>query len=273
MKKFRAVVGIILPFVFWLWRLISFMLLMEISLEFTTNMMIVLWYMKTIGMIWTLIGLVTMVIGVIYLGRENGLKHKDILSVSWGIIKKNIWKFALWLVLIFVLQIVQDGLSDPNVPATIVNSIIIFLISLLYLWVDLWLKSISLSLINKKATRITGIFVDIKKYGKYLIAYIISAVFIIIGVLLFIVPGIIVSFRLKMVPYLILEKDLNPWKAVVESWKMTKWYAANIFALNVLLWGINILGLLALFVGLFVTVPLYYVANADLYKKLSHHKK
>lgn len=272
MKKILAVIGMVLPFIFGITWLISSLLIAEMTGE-PTSTIISLSYIKLISMIWTIIGLVTLVVSMIYLWKEKWLTHREIMSQSRKLTKKNIWKYALGIALVFILQIIQQEISDPNQPTTVIISMLIILLSIAYLRVDFWLKAISLSVIKDKKIKSTDIFINIKKFSKYLFAYIITWIFTLIWIILFIIPGIFVALRLNMVPYLILEKNLGPWESIKESRKITKDKVSNFFALNILLGVINILGLLALIVWLFWTLPLFYIANAVFYTKLISHKK
>lgn len=271
MKKVLAVIGMILPFIFGFFWLISYILLTELTWE-ATSMMISLSYLKLISMVWSLIGLVTLVVSVIYLWKEKGITHREIMSHSRKLIRKNIWKYALGIALVFILQIIQQEISDPNQPTTLIIWTLIIVLSIAYLRVDFWLKWISLSITQDKKVRSIDIFVEPEKFFKYFVAYLITWIFTIIGIFFFIIPGIFVALRLNMVPYLILEKNIGPWKAIKESRKITKDKVSNLLALNILLGGINILWFVALIVGLFWTLPLFYIANAVFYKKLIAHK-
>lgn len=272
MKKVLAVIGIVLPFIFWLIWIISSLLIAEMVGE-PTSTIIFLSYLKIIWMIWTLIGLITLVIWEVYIWREKWLTHREIFKQTRSLTKKNVGKFLLWVLLLFVLQAIQNWLSKPDQPMTIITAILILLIWVVYLWIDLGLKNISLSLSEDKSIKVSDIFVDATKFLKYLGAYVITWFATVIWTILLIAPGIFVAMRLNMIPYLILEKNLGPWQAITHSWKMTKGFASNIFALNILFGAINLLWLLALLVGLFWTLPLFYIANAILYKKLLSHKK
>ncbi|AHB41123.1 Integral membrane protein [candidate division SR1 bacterium RAAC1_SR1_1] len=272
MKKVLAVIGIILPFIFGLLWIISSVLILEMTGE-PTSTIISLSYLKVISMIGTIVGFITLIVGVVYLGREKGLTHKEIMSQSRKLTKKNVWKYMLGVVLVFFLQILQQEISEPNQPMTLAIAILTILLGIAYLRVDFGLKGLSLSLVEDKIIKSLDIFVSAEKFVKYFVAYIIIVVFSLIGIILFIVPGVFVALRLNMVPYLILSKNLGPWEAIKQSRKLTKGKVSNLFALNVLLGFINILGFVALIVGLFWTLPLFYIANAVFYKKLLSFKK
>jgi uncharacterized membrane protein len=84
-----------------------------------------------------------------------------------------------------------------------------------------------------------------------------------------IVPGIIIAMGLAFVPYLVVERGLGPVEALKESWRLTKGHKMQIFLLVLALVGINILGLMALVVGVFVTFPLTLLAFAHAYRTLA----
>lgn len=68
-----------------------------------------------------------------------------------------------------------------------------------------------------------------------------------IGLLLLIVPGIIFACRLSFVPYLVMDKGLDPVAAIEKSWFMTRGHGWRIF-------GMYLLSILMFFCGLFLLV-------------------
>jgi uncharacterized membrane protein len=86
--------------------------------------------------------------------------------------------------------------------------------------------------------------------------------------LLLIIPGIFFGIRLKYATYLVIDKNLGPLEAIKGSWKITRGNVWNLFFLSILLGLINLLGLLCLVIGLFITVPLSMLATAFVYRKL-----
>ena len=72
-----------------------------------------------------------------------------------------------------------------------------------------------------------------------------------IGFVLLIVPGIILAIRLSFVPYLVMDKRLEPVAAVEKSWSMTRGRAMEILLFWLLALALFIVGLLALLIGAF----------------------
>ena len=107
-----------------------------------------------------------------------------------------------------------------------------------------------------------------KPVVKYFVGTTIQGIITVVGFILLIIPGIIFSVRLQYVSYLIVDKDLGPVEAIKASWNITRGNTWNLFFFGILIGLINILGLLCLVVGLFITVPLSALASAFVYRKL-----
>lgn len=102
----------------------------------------------------------------------------------------------------------------------------------------------------------------------YMAAMIIMSIAVIMGLVLFIVPGIIFLLRLWFVGFIVVAEKAGPLEAIQRSWDMTRGYTLDLFMLFLLLLGLNLLGLLCLVVGLLVTVPISGLALAYIYRHL-----
>jgi len=67
----------------------------------------------------------------------------------------------------------------------------------------------------------------------------------------------------------VVDRGLGPIEAMQESWRITKGHKWQLFLLFLALLGINLLGFLALFIGIFVTAPMTLVALAHAYRTLA----
>ena len=86
-----------------------------------------------------------------------------------------------------------------------------------------------------------------------------------IGFLLLIVPGIVFACRLAFVPYLVMDKGLDPVGAIEKSWNMTRGHGWRIFAMFLVAIPIFCIGLLLLGIGAFFAALLVACAFASLY--------
>ncbi|TAK05011.1 DUF975 family protein [Patescibacteria group bacterium] len=105
-----------------------------------------------------------------------------------------------------------------------------------------------------------------------LLASIIVGFLVLIGLLLFIIPGIYVSLAFTPIIYVVLDQKVGAVEAVQRCWNLTKGNRGRIFLFGLAAFGINLLGVLALGVGLLVTVPLTWLAMADVYRQLAEKK-
>lgn len=106
-------------------------------------------------------------------------------------------------------------------------------------------------------------------FWRFLVAHILTGLVVALGLIVFIVPGIILMMGLLFVPYLVVERGLGPIEAMQESWRITKGNKWRLFLLFLALLGINLLGLLALIVGVLVAVPITMLAVVHAYRTLT----
>ena len=104
-----------------------------------------------------------------------------------------------------------------------------------------------------------------KNYWNAVIANIVVGIIVGLGIVMLIVPGIIFACRLAFVPYLVVDREMDVMDALRVSWDMTRGYGWQIFLMGLLAIPVVILGLIALFVGVFVSVMWISVAFAVMY--------
>jgi uncharacterized membrane protein len=105
-------------------------------------------------------------------------------------------------------------------------------------------------------------------YINYVWMSLAGGILVLLGFVLLVIPGIILSILFMFSAFLVIERNLGPIEALKESARMTKGNRWNLFLLSVVLTGINILGALGLLVGLFITVPVTLLALVHAYRTL-----
>ncbi len=108
-----------------------------------------------------------------------------------------------------------------------------------------------------------------KAFLPYLAVKIMTTIAVLIGLVLLIVPGIIVALTFLFATYLVVDTGKGPIEALKESARITKGHKWALFMLMLALIGINILGVLALGIGLLISVPVSLLAIAHTYRALS----
>jgi uncharacterized membrane protein len=211
---------------------------------------------------------------------------KSAIRFGWEIVKKKILFFVLLLILVsgapfilgflfrlptvFLVAITKKKFLILSTVLTFLGVLARFLLSLIF---DLGLIKISLKFCDNEEPKFSDLISQYKLVFRYFVASILQGLIVIFGFLLFIVPGIIFSIRLGFYGYLIVDKNSKIVESLKKSWQITKGNTLNLFLFYILLALIDILGLLALIVGLFWAIPTTMLAEAFAYRKLSENLK
>ena len=107
-------------------------------------------------------------------------------------------------------------------------------------------------------------------FWPYLIATLLVFLCVALGFVLLIVPGIIVGLMFMFTPYLVVDRNLSAIEAMKESRRITEGSKWKLFELGVALFLLNLVGAIALLVGLLVTIPVSMLAIVHAYRQLEH---
>lgn len=88
-----------------------------------------------------------------------------------------------------------------------------------------------------------------KNYLNIVLSNLLLVALIGIGLVFLIIPGIIVACRLAFTPYLVMDKQLDPIRAVEESWRLTRGKGWTIFLMGFVSLFIYLAGFICLIVG------------------------
>jgi len=103
----------------------------------------------------------------------------------------------------------------------------------------------------------------------YLGVRILTGVAVVLGLVLLIVPGIMLALMFLFGSFIVIDRGLDPIEAMKESMHITLGYRFELLFLLLLLLGINILGVVALGVGLLVSIPVSMLALVHAYRTLA----
>lgn len=112
-----------------------------------------------------------------------------------------------------------------------------------------------------------------KNYLNIVLANLMVAAIVVMGFILLIVPGVVFACRLSFVPYLVMDKGLDPVAAVEKSWNMTRGHGFRIFGMFLMGIPLVLLGFLLLAVGAFFSFILISCAFASLYCAIDHDEQ
>jgi uncharacterized membrane protein len=114
----------------------------------------------------------------------------------------------------------------------------------------------------------TDLFAGFRRLGAVLAWSILGGIATALGTLFLVLPGIIVALGLSQAGFLVFDRGMGGLDGLKASWKLMTGYRWTFFLLMLTLIGINILGVLALCIGFFVTAPLTAVVLAVFYERV-----
>jgi uncharacterized membrane protein len=130
-----------------------------------------------------------------------------------------------------------------------------------------------LKAVRDEAFRVTDMFFAFQQIGQVILANILVAVIVVLGMVMLVVPGIIFACKLAFVPYLVMDEKMSATDAVKKSWEMTKGYSWTIFRMGVVSFFVIILGVICLVVGIIPAIIWISLAFAGIYHVVSETKK
>lgn len=142
--------------------------------------------------------------------------------------------------------------------------------SIISLIVGVGVTRISLRLHDGGTAVVRDLFaVDGPLLWRYFLASLLYALIVAVGTILLIVPGIIFAVRYIFYGYAVVDRDAPPVESMRQSAAATRgvWWNISLFGLAVIL--LNVLGALALGVGLLLTAPTSAIAAAWVYRRLT----
>ena len=164
----------------------------------------------------------------------------------------------------------DDG--DFGWPMLLIFPAIIFGLAYTILFVpviDYGLQYLFLTAMRDEEADIKLLFEGFRsRYLNIVLANLIVTALVIMGFVMLIIPGIIIACRLAFVSYLVMDKNLDPMKAVEKSWHMTKGHGWTIFFMAITSIFLFILGIIAFFVGVFIAIIWIHAAFATLYQSV-----
>lgn len=202
--------------------------------------------------------------------NEHTFSIGDAFRAGWEGWKKH---WALLVGLVFITGLLGGlpgiflGGAIPNWPEYPALSHVLGY--LLGVYASLGLVTVTLKIAKGEEVSFGDYFSTFSYYAQYLLGTILYSIIVIIGLIFFIVPGIIFAMKYYLFPYFIIDRKVWPLEAFKLSDKAVYGAKWDLFLFSVLAALLNILGLISLLIGLFITVPVILIAQAAIYKRLN----
>lgn len=132
----------------------------------------------------------------------------------------------------------------------------------------------NINLVKGSDFRFDNIFARIGKMFKIFGLFFMIGLFTLLWTLLFIIPGIIASFRYVMAPYIMAENpEIGIMEAIRQSKEMMKGYKWKYFCLQFSFLGWLLLGMITLCIGLLWVAPYIQAATSAFYLQVSRRNE
>lgn len=118
---------------------------------------------------------------------------------------------------------------------------------------------------------ISNLGTQLEGFVTYLLTELLFVLIFVAGLVLLIVPGMIWALKFGLAGYVVADGKTDPMAALRESSRLTDGVKGRLFELALLMVGLNLLGALALGVGLFLTIPTTLIAGAFVFRRLQAH--
>lgn len=171
-----------------------------------------------------------------------------------------------YYVLAIVPQVYLTIYSPPN-PSTelqIVSGILL----VTQLFLSLGFIKIMFQLIDDKHVKVLDLFNNFWPFLSYFAAYFLYAIAVILGLLLFVIPGIFIAIRFQFYPYFVLDGTHSSILALQKSYYLTENLTVDLFLFGLSVIALNIAGVFFLGIGIIFTYPLTTMATATIYQSL-----
>jgi uncharacterized membrane protein len=194
----------------------------------------------------------------------------EALKYGWETFKAKAGFFIGLVVVLALVTIVPDYIVGRLFEqGSALRVIFTLIIRLFGLFLGMITTRISLDLYDTGETDLSKIGGLLSQFLPYLGGKIIYGIMVLIGMVLLIIPGIIVSYMFLYVGYLIVDRQLGPIEALKESKVITDGSKWHLFLFSMVIALLNIIGAVCLGVGLLITIPVTLMASVYVYRQLS----
>jgi len=196
------------------------------------------------------------------------------IRYGWETFKRRLWFFVGATLIILIASAVSEGIGsaiDAAITGSVDEPSILGAVVSLALGTLISMGATAFYLVahdNPEAADLSLLWHP-QPFWKYLGMYLLVALVIAAGLILLIVPGIIFALMFMFAPLIVIERELGPIDAMKESNRITRGHKWPLLGLVALLILINVLGVLALVVGLLVSIPVSTFAFVHAYRSLS----
>ena len=206
----------------------------------------------------------------------NELTPSNIVSRAWDLFKANASDL---IVVLFVYAIIKGFLSSLESMTEesffIISFLTSFINAIISIVLSLGFARALLDVVDGGKAKLNTLFKhrDSKLLMHYILGLLLSGIAMVVGILLFVVPGLYLIARLQFFTLVLLEQDEpNFIDALKESWEMTENHVWDLVGIALVAIVIVLAGALALIIGLLAAIPVVGLMSAVVYRMLQSQR-
>jgi len=189
---------------------------------------------------------------------QESLPLGDYFKTGWGLFKQYPGGFVGFCLIYLLIQAALHSIPYVGAVASFAVSTPLLMGNFI----------VSAKLLHGQTPEFRDFFTGFQYFLPLLLLSVVAGLFIGIGTLLLIIPGLYLIVAYMFASYLVVDRRLDFWPAMELSRRTVhpRWFGYFAFALLVVL--VNLAGAVALGVGLLVTIPLSFCAVTAAYADL-----
>ncbi len=160
------------------------------------------------------------------------------------------------------------GLLGPALGGPRPHPLLGLIVQLLQVCVSLAYVRASLALHDDRPLDVARVGELLRGFFPFLLTSVLFGLVVLAGLVLLVVPGFIWMMQFSFSMFLSADRQLDPIACLHESSRLTRGVRWHLFGFWLAAVGVNLLGCLALGVGLLFTVPTTFLAGAQIYRRL-----
>lgn len=203
----------------------------------------------------------------------------DAISEAWSLFRQNtgIWIAAVLLVVVVnaivgvAVQLPFQGmLREPGpaaMPGIVLTNLLAIVVSAVVNAVLYGgLVKMALNQLRTGTVSFEDLFSEIGNFGSLFLALLILQITIAVGLLIFVIPGLVIAGLTMLTIPIIVEQRIGPVDAIFKSIDVLKGQTLQATLFLLVLGVLSVVGLLLCCVGILFTFPLFYLGIAVVYR-------
>ncbi|MDR0572810.1 MAG: glycerophosphoryl diester phosphodiesterase membrane domain-containing protein [Tannerella sp.] len=202
---------------------------------------------------------------------EEKIVYSDIFRAAWKGLKSQFWLLVGLFIGFTIIYSLLNLFAIPAKGETMsISGVIVFILCIILycLFVMGYLKN-CLQTLDGEEPQFSAYGQMTRRLPAFIPAYILFSIIISIGFALLIIPGIYLMLRLQFFYASMVDENAGIIESFKRSWEITKGHTLGLFILMFIMILISFIGTIALFIGIFVAVPLIMLIYGYTYRKLT----